>query len=1045
MIELAIRKPVSVAVGVLLILLFGGISLSRIPVQLTPEIIKPQITIETIWPGASPHEIEREIVEEQEDQLKGVEGVERITSESSNGLGRIILEFPAGTNLDTALVRVSNRLEQVPEYPEEADKPVIRTSNLTDNAMAWFMLYRKKGNTDSIDNYFRLCDDKIRPEFEKINGVGASNVFGGREEEVQVIVRPAELAERRITISQLMRALDRENANWRGGEFDEGKRKYIVRTVGEYVDPDQIYDVVIASTPEGRVYVRDVAEVRIGLKKKVSFVRQKGVPTIAINCVAKPGSNVLETMKRIREVTERLNAGFLNERQLGLTQVYDETTYIHDSIDRVVKNLLIGSALAIIVLFLFLRSGASTLVIALAIPISVVGSFILMTVFGRSLNVISLAGMSFAAGMVVDNAIVSLENIYRLRQQGLSAFEAALQGARQVWGAILASTLTTIAVFLPIFFVEEQAAQLFKDIALAISCSVGLSLIVSITVIPAMSARLLKGAKFDGEPKVSWVGKFFGSIRDAIANTVGWVNRSVILKIVIILGLTSSAFGLSWYFLPEAEYLPEGNRNLAFGVLLPPPGYTLTEIESMGKKVESQLGHLFSDYGGETTTESGDEKVIEHFFFVGAGTRVFLGAAAVKPEDAGQLVPHLKSGLGDIPGMISIIQQSSLFERGVSTGRRIDIEISGPDLERLIGLGGQVFGQVMAMFPFAEGHQSRPIPSLDLEAPEVHITPDRELARDLGLDASEIGLTVDAVVDGARASEYMHKGLEIDLTVMGGEPGKTWHTQDLKRIPIYTPEGRIVPLDSVAQVTVTRGPEQINHVERDRVITIQVVPSTKVSLEKAVERLQEEVVKPLQASGQLGVDYRIELAGTADDLDRAFDAFKWNFLLAIIITYLLLAALFESFFYPFVILFSVPLAAVGGILCLRGVQEFFSGVQLDVLTLLGFVILVGVVVNNAILIVYQALQGVREGLLVHDSIVESVRGRIRPIFMTTMTSTFGMLPLVLFPGSGSELYRGLGAVVLGGLLVSTVFTLLLIPALLSILLSIWKPAARSTS
>ena len=316
-------------------------TVSRIPVQLTPEIIKPQITIETIWPGASPHEIEREIVEEQEDQLKGVEGVERITSESSNGLGRIILEFPAGTNLDTALVRVSNRLEQVPEYPEEADKPVIRTSNLTDNAMAWFMLYRKKGNTDPIDNYFRLCDDKIRPEFEKINGVGASNVFGGREEEVQVIVNPAELAERRITISQLMRALDRENANWRGGEFDEGKRKYIVRTVGEYVNPEQIYDVVIASTPEGRVYVRDVAEVRIGLKKKVSFVRQKGVPTIAINCVAKPGSNVLETMKRIREVTEQLNAGFLNERQLGLTQVYDETTYIHDSIDRVGHNTIL--------------------------------------------------------------------------------------------------------------------------------------------------------------------------------------------------------------------------------------------------------------------------------------------------------------------------------------------------------------------------------------------------------------------------------------------------------------------------------------------------------------------------------------------------------------------------------------------------------------------------------------------------------------------------------------------------------------------------------
>ncbi len=1069
MIELAIRKPVAVAVGVLIVLLFGGLSLLRIPVQLTPDLVKPQVTIDTIWPGASPHEIESEIVDEQEQQLKGVEGVERITSDSFDSLGRIVLEFPPGTDMDAAVIKVSNRLEQVPEYPEDAEKPVILLTNKTDNAMAWFMLRRLPGNDTAIDEYFRLCDDFIKPRFERVPGVGTANVFGGREKELQVIVDADALAVRGITIAQVLAALDRENTNLSAGDFSEGKRKYKVRTVGEYERPEDVEKVVLHTRGGGRVYLRDVAEVRVGLKKLEGFVRQSGHETLAVNCVRRVGANVIETMESIREVVRELNDDHLRDLGLELSQVYDETEYIGSSIDNVLRNLVVGSLLAIFVLFVFLRSPASTFIVAVAIPISVVGSFVLMYVFGRTINVISLAGMSFASGMVVDNAIVSLENIYRLRQEGKRPFEAALEGARGVWGAILASTLTTIAVFVPILFVEERAAQLFRDIAIAVSCSVGLSLLVSVTVIPTLGAKLLRRQATSASRRARSGFGVFERLRDGIVAAVGIATRGVVRRIAVVVLLTATSVGLAWAFLPEAEYLPIGNRNLAIAVLLPPPGYNLDEMSRMGHVIEGKLEPHLHDRStayasgvaeaaspptspepasGSTSESAGSTPPavpegsarISHVFFVARGASVFLGASCAEPERAGELVPILQGAMSDLPGMISVVQQASLFERGIASGRRVDIEITGPELEQLVAIGGRIFGQVMALFPRDGGHQARPIPSLDLQTPEVRVLPDRERARDLGLDARGIGIAVNVMVDGAKASEYMHEGREVDLSVLSkGRGERDWRTQDVAAIPIAASNGRIVPLGSVADVRVTRGPEQIQHIERDRAITIRIVPAKDMPIERVVETVRREVLDPLLASGAVRPPYDVRLAGTVDDLYRAFTAFRFNFALAVIITYLLLAALFESFVYPLVILFSVPLAAVGGVVCLGVVSSLVPNVRLDILTKLGFVILVGVVVNNAILIVYQSLREIRRGgngISIHAAVVEAVRSRVRPIFMTTLTSGFGMAPLILFPGAGSELYRGLGCVVVGGLVVSTAFTLFLVPALLALVLEV---------
>ncbi|MEE9239158.1 MAG: efflux RND transporter permease subunit, partial [Thermodesulfobacteriota bacterium] len=495
LVDISIKKPVSVAVGVIFIILFGFIALFNIPVQLTPDIDKPTITVSTFWQGASPQEVETEIIREQEDELKTLDNLVEMTSESQDSRGSIVLEFAIGADIDAAVVDVSNKLNQVEEYPNDVDQPVISTTDVGASAMAWFILKPKEGNDVDIYQYHDFVDDFIRPRFERVSGVGSSNVFGGFEREMQVIVDPNALAARGITLSEMADALRRENNNYSAGNFDEGKRRYIVRTVGEYQSPEDIENVIITRKNGAPVYVKDVARVRLGYKDAEYAVRQNGEPAIAINAVKESGANTILVMDGLVQAVEELNQGELQKMDLHLFNVYEETSYIISAIDLVQKNLIIGGLLAILVLLFFLRSASSTLIVTTAIPISIIGTFVVMSAMGRTINVISLAGMAFAVGMVIDNSIVVLENIYRHMQMGKSRIQASYDGTVEVWGAVLASTLTTAAVFIPVIFVQDQAGQLFRDIAIAISVSVILSLIVSITVIPTVSAKILSVVK----------------------------------------------------------------------------------------------------------------------------------------------------------------------------------------------------------------------------------------------------------------------------------------------------------------------------------------------------------------------------------------------------------------------------------------------------------------------------------------------------------------------------------------------------------------------
>lgn len=1014
----SIRFPVTVAVIVFIAAMGGIVSLIRVPVQLTPEVQRPIITVTTNWFGASPEEIEKEIIEQQEEFLKSVEGLVELQSQSQDGQGVVTLEFEVGVDITGALVRVTNKLNEVPEYPPNVDRPIITSSGPFDNAVAWFTVKADSANV-FVPHLLTFLEDIVKPRIERVNGVAAVNMFGGLEQELHVEFDPEILASMGITIGQLSSALAAENRDISAGDFSEGKRRYIVRTVSRYESVDQVQNTVVTMRDGAPVYVRDIAEVRMDHQKPFASVRHKGEPSIAFNIQRQVGANVLQVTDAVLDEVKELNESVLPAVGVHIENVYRETVYIESAIDLVLSNIFIGGILTVMSLFVFLRSPSSILVIGVAIPISVVCAFLALSLFGRSINVISLAGMAFAVGMVVDAAIVVLENTYRHMELGENRWNAAYHGAKEVWGAIFASATTTIAVFLPVLFIQERAGQLFKDISIAICATIGVSLIVAVTVIPSLSSRLLKLSKgsMAGEERGLWIHK----LADRVAHLVDRANATRRRRFAIVALIILAAMVFTVVLMPQTEYLPNGNQNFLFCFVLPPPGYNLDEVVSIGENLEGQLAHLWNTNGADAEALPGGG--IDNFFFVALPSQAFYGMTAHDPSRVRELIPLAQGGIMTIPGAFGLATQASLFERGFAGTRSVRIDISGPQIEGILGIAGQIFGQVGQVIP---GSNSRPIPALDLGNPEVRVQPDRIRAADAGFTATEIGRAVNALVDGAIVTDYWYQGRQLDL-IIKGRPDWTRHTQDIAHLPMATPTGRIVTVGDVAEVSQRQGPVQINHVERQRTVSVETTLPDGIALEEAMRRIQEQIVDPLREQGQIGGFYDVRLSGTADDLTRLKNEMFGGFNVAVILTFLLLAALFQSYVYPFVVMLTVPLGAAGGILGLRLIQLFDNTQQLDVLTMLGFVILVGTVVNNSILLVYHALDKMREGVEPREAVKDAVRVRVRPIFMTTGTTVCGMLPLVVMPGAGSELYRGMGAVIVGGLAFSTVITLFLTP------------------
>jgi HAE1 family hydrophobic/amphiphilic exporter-1 len=1029
LIRLSIKKPVTVIVGILFVGLFGMIGLQRLPYQLSPDVTEPEITVTTLWPGATPYEIEREIIEEQERVLKGIPGLVEMESSSLNNRGTLTLTFRIGTRIDDALLRVSNKLDEVPSYPENVEKPVINATGAATTPAVWMVLKTTEDNPNHIYTYRTYFEEELRQYLERVVGVADLFIGGGTEKQMHVIVNPEKLAAYGLTIDDVIQVLQAENINVSAGTLGVGRRDYRIRTVAQFNSVKDIENVVIKSTGQRRVTFADVAAVTPGYEKLSVSMIQNMKKGIAIGLKPQPGTNILDMTDRAEEVVRWLNEEKLKSQKLYLDWVYDQRPYIRGAIKLVQMDILVGGLLAVAALLLFLRSFSATVVIAAAIPISIMGTFIFLFALGRNLNVIALAGLSFSVGILVDNAIVVLENIDRHRKMGKSPIEAAYDGAREVWGAILNTTVSTVAIFLPVIFIKEEAGQLFKDIAIAVTCAVIFSLFVSVSVVPMFSQKLFRVSTEERPPRFRFLSVLGESLVGMIMKMVSFVLRNWQTRIATVSLLTALSVGATLALWPKMEYLPQGNRNLVLNILVPPPGLSYDERDDIGQQLFQELQpHLGRDHNGFPG--------IRNMFFVGSEGTMILGAISTHVQRAGELIPLFMRTIHTLPGIFGVSSQAGVFQTGLRKGRSVEVDLSGENLNEVVQTAGVIFGMIMKEIPDV---QIRPIPSLELLYPEVRIIPERDRLRAAGISTDDFGIALDVLMDGRKIGEFKQEGeKKIDLILKASEKDIST-PEELYQSMIATPGGKTIPASSVSYLARTAGIGEIRHLERRRTITLQVTPPLTVSLQEAMERIEGRVIKVLRDQGILeGID--VGMSGFADKLTEARKVLQWNFVLAGFITFLMMAALFENFIYPLIIMFTVPLGAAGGFIGLKLVNLFIANQPFDILTMLGFVISVGVVVDNATLIVYQALNNIRDyGMDYREAVLDATRTRLRPISMTTSTTVFGMLPLVLAPGPGSELYRGLGSVVLGGIIFSTFFTIFMIPALLMFFIKMEKP------
>jgi multidrug efflux pump subunit AcrB len=1006
--RLSLSNPVAVIVGCILLGIFGVMSLLRLPIQMTPEIERPQISIRTLWRASAPSEIESEIIELQENVLRSTPSVLRMESSASYGSGSVNLEFAVGTDMNRSLIEVMNRLNQVPRYPVDALEPIISVGGSSfDKIAAWFAIQTVEGNPRPIESYQDFVDENVVTRIERVPGVSRVNVFGGRSHEIRITFDPYKAANIGLDLTTIGQELG-ANADVSGGNQEVGRRQYTIRFSGKY-EIESLGDLVLEWRDGKPIRLSDIARIEKAMVDPRTILHQNGGPSMAMPVTPESGVNVLDVMERVRLEVEDLNANELARAGLNIVQNYDESDYVLSSISMVRNNLLLGMMLAVVVLWWFLRKFRATLIVAAAIPLCLFAAFVVMSIAGRTLNIISLAGLAFATGMVLDAAIVVLENIFRQREAGLSGDEASEKGTSQVWGALLASTATTIAIFMPVVFLQDEAGQLFADLAITISAAVAASLVVAVTVLPSAAANWIKEEAIEDLHRSwwRWATDHIMSWTNTARKRWTWVGVLTITPLLLVIALK-----------PAADYLPEGKQNWIAGFMIAPPGLG---VETGKREIMNVIDERLKKH------INGEHPVQLDNYYMGSspGFGTFFGGKAKDPDDVDQMIDIFNSEvLVGFPDTMGFASREPLFG-GHRGGRQINLDMQAESFDSLLAAGQAGFYKVMEVMP---GANVRPLPGLEQAEPELRMVPDDRRIAEVGWNRSRMATIVRAMGDGAFLGEYFDGNRRYNV-IMRAEQ---WFTpEELAGVPVATASGEIQTIGELVHFKRTAGPTEIRRVDRRRTLTLQITPPSELAIEEALQVVREQILPTIYEN--LPPDGSIKLRGTAEALDDALTSMGSSFALAIVILYLLISALFRSFKDSLLVIMTIPMATVGGIISLRLMDLALmssGGQQMDLLTMIGFVILLGLVVNNAILLVYRARDAEREGMSRRDAVESAVRLRLRPILMSTMTSIFGMLPLMLIPGSGSELYRGMATVIVGGMLVSTLFTLVLLPSLL---------------
>ncbi|CAM3573849.1 efflux RND transporter permease subunit [Halomonas lysinitropha] len=1035
-----IRHGVLVSVVVLILLVLGIAAIWRIPVQMIPDLEVRTIGIETRWPGATPQDIEKDILIEQEEYLRNVPNLVRMESTATSGGAEIELDFPFGINLTETLIRVNNALSQVPSYPANVDQPRIVATSFSANAFMYFNVAPREGNPRDLDMpaLRDYLEDNVRPRLEGVEGVSEIGVSGGAARQMQLLIDPDALAKHELGIDDIRSALQARNQDVSGGDLESGKRRYLLRTVGRFQDIAELESLVLTRRGDTVVRLADVAEVRLSHAELTSrSFDSRGDPVLSVQVSREPGSNVIDIKRRMLAEVESLNQSLFAEQGLHMTLSSDDARYVEASIANVWTNLGLGALFATLVMFAFLRSPRATLAGVIGIPICTIAAFLGLLLAGRTLNVISLAGVAFAIGMTIDNTIVVLESIETQRRRGRVRFEAALVGVQQVWPAVLASTLTTVLVFVPIFFIEEEAGQLYSDIAVAIATSILASLVVAITVIPTLGAHLdFRGRATSGEGQTPrWMRGCLHLVDVLIASTG---RRWAAMAMAIAGGLA-----IFVWLTPPAAYLPEGEEAKTFASMNAPASYNLSTMTTIAEEIQADLlPHVGAD------PRDFDEGRSEVPAMRTMGTQVGpqslrIIAETRDPDHIEALMNALTERFEAYPDMRAFAARGSIISSNDGGTRSITLDIAGNDLAELYAAANRLYERSREIFDNPR-IQSRPS-ALALGQPLIEVYPDWDRAAELGLDADALGTTVAALTDGAYLDDFYLEDQKIDLYGYGPGIGNT-DLDDLVDLPIHTPLGVTLPLGSLAEIRETVATATLRRVDGRRSVTLDIIPPSDVPLEAGIGRVNREVIDHLRAAGELQGNIDITLTGAGDQLDATRASLMDNGLIALILVYLLLVAIFAHWGYPLLILATIPLGAAGGIVGLSlmnlvggwlpriGLAEIHQ--PFDMITMLGFLILMGTVVNNPILVVHQARENLRDAASdVRQAVRDAVASRLRPIAMTTLTTIGGLSPLVFLPGEGTELYRGVGAIVLFGLLGTAFVTVTFLPALTVTLMS----------
>ena len=1049
LIEIATERRVTVVMLMVAVGLFGMVSLSRLNLNLLPDVSYPTLTIRTELTGAAPVEVENLVTKPVEEAVGVIRNVRLVRSVSRSGQSDVTLEFLWGTDMDVAGVEVREKLDLL-FLPLEASRPLLlRFDPSSEPIIRLGLLYEESANAaDSAEARLkalrRLAEDRIKTDLEAEEGTAAVKVSGGLEDEIQIQVDQQKLSQLGIGIKQVAERIRAENVNLSGGRLEEGDQRFLVRTLNEFESVSEFSDAIVAYVAGRPIYLRDIAMVERGYKEREAITRVKGRESVELAIYKEGDANTVQVANRLEERLERVRESL--PADMELVKIYDQSRFISSAVDNVKNAALVGGLFAIIVLYGFLRDARSTTIVGIAIPISVIGTFLLMYTNDVSLNIMSLGGIALAVGMLVDNSIVVLENIVRKREQGEGIVESATNGTSEVASAVVAATLTTVAVFFPMVFISGIAGQLFRDQALTVTFALAFSLIVALTVIPMLSSlgagsryvddnenapagrftRLIAaiirafGFVFVGARWFFWAllwlptqvfQKFYGAVAAVYPTLLRWSLQQratvVVSALLVFAGSMALVPRLGTELIPQ---LSQGEFNVDLRL---PPGATLAETDRTIQAAQSATRDIDTvglDYSVAGTGNRLDANPVDSGDNTGTLSVALVPGAGRDEETAA--MEAMRRELSAIPGVQYEFSRPSLM----SFASPLQVEIAGYDLEELALISQAVVSQMADDDRFTDIRTT-----VENGNPEIQIVFDQERAAKLGLAVRDIADRVVASVRGEVATRYTWRDRKIDVLVRSVDTRQS-SIDEIRQLIVNPESARPVTLESVATVDIARGPAEIRRVAQERVaiITANVAYGDLGAAAATAGRILDRIPMPSGVSAAV--------SGQSEEMQESFTSMQFAFALAIFLVYLVMASQFESLIHPFVILFTIPLALVGAVLAL-----FVTGTTINIVAFIGVIMLAGIVVNNAIVLVDLINQLRATGMDRFDAIMEAGSARLRPILMTSFTTALGLLPMALGFGEGSEVRTPMAITVIGGLLVSTLLTLLVIPVVYSLL------------